>query len=137
VTLTWVLVDTNVWSEALRRDTPAHTPHIERFRAVLRNGVLATTGVVVQELFQGFHGPKDTSRLRDLVFAAEPITPDLHDHIEASAMYRRSRRQGIQLKTVDALIATMCLRADAELLTLDRDFDHLVEREGLRLWQPT
>ncbi|MHB8565267.1 MAG: PIN domain-containing protein, partial [Acidiferrobacteraceae bacterium] len=54
-----LFVDTSVWSLALRRDTPADHPAVAVLRKALMDGdTLVITGIVLQELLQGFHGPK-------------------------------------------------------------------------------
>jgi len=51
------------------------------------------------------------------------IDMDEDDALNAASLQVRLRRQGRQLSTVDALIATMALRYDLVLLTTDQDFD--------------
>ena len=54
-----LFVDTSVWSLALRRDAPVDAPEVEALTAALRGGEsLVTTGLVLQELLQGFAGPR-------------------------------------------------------------------------------
>ena len=53
-------MDTSVWSLALRRDRPADVPEVDALERALEEGELVTTtGLVYQELLQGFHGPRD------------------------------------------------------------------------------
>ena len=54
-----VLVDTSVWSLALRRDAPPDVPELEQLRTVLDGpDLVTTTGLILQELLQGFAGPR-------------------------------------------------------------------------------
>lgn len=48
--------------------------------------------------------------------------PDEADAENAAALQRSLRRQGLQLETIDALIAVAALRYDLVLLTTDKDF---------------
>ncbi len=41
----------------------------------------------------------------------------------------------MQLGTVDALIARLCIRHDLVLLSMGRDFAHPAKHCALRLWQ--
>ncbi|MDM7997953.1 MAG: hypothetical protein QUT30_19965 [Acidobacteriota bacterium] len=53
-----ILVDTSVWSLALRRDCPHDSQVVLRLKAVLKDGEnVFTTGWILQELLQGFRGP--------------------------------------------------------------------------------
>lgn len=55
-----LLVDTSVWSLALRRDVEATTPEIRALKeALLGSDTVVTTGIVLQELLQGFAGPHE------------------------------------------------------------------------------
>ena len=50
-----VLVDTSVWSLALRRDAPPDIKETQLLAQCLqRRDVLFSTGIIVQELLQGF-----------------------------------------------------------------------------------
>ena len=54
-----LLVDTSVWSLALRRDTAASEPEVDALKDALAGSeVVVTTGLILQELLQGFAGPK-------------------------------------------------------------------------------
>jgi len=129
------LVDTSVWSLALRKDSSSLEPTVHMLKeALLGADVVTTTGVVLQELLQGFSGPK--SKL-DIVerFAALPlIQPDRKDHIEAAEIRNLCRRAGIQIGTIDALIAQLCIRHEMQLLTADKDFTFAAAHCPLRIW---
>ena len=131
-----LLVDTSVWSLALRRDSPDEAPETDRLREALASGeAVFTTGLVLQELLQGFRGPT----ARDAIvarFASLPmIVPDRDDHVAAADLRNTCRRHGVQLGTVDALLARLCLHHDLELLTTDRDFHHAARHAPLRIWR--
>ena len=54
-----LLVDTSVWSLALRRDGPTDTKEVIALREALEGAdAVVTTGLILQELLQGFNGPK-------------------------------------------------------------------------------
>ena len=54
-----LLVDTSVWSLAFRRDTEVQVPEVLALRnALLGTNQVFSTGLVLQELLQGFYGPK-------------------------------------------------------------------------------
>lgn len=131
-----LLVDTCVWSLTLRRDTPRGVPAVDRLVAALAGGeTVYSTGLILQELLQGFAGPKARDQIVDRFSALPLVVPDRQDHIEAAALRNECRRAGVQIGTIDALLARLCLRHDLELLTTDRDFDHVAERAPLRIWR--
>ena len=60
-----LFVDTSVWSLALRRDTPGDAPEQVRLREALASQAeIWSTGLVLQELLQGFRGPRHAMRLQ-------------------------------------------------------------------------
>ena len=132
-----LFVDTSVWSLAFRRDLPGDAPEPCRLREALASGeAVYTTGIVLQELLQGFRG----STARDAIlerFAALPmIVPDRDDHVAAADVRNVCRRHGVQLGTIDALLVRLCLHHDLELLTTDGDFLHAARHTPLRVWRP-
>jgi len=132
-----LFVDTSVWSLALRRDRPPDVPEVLALRQALDEGELVTTtGLVYQELLQGFRGARD-QRAIAARFAALPfLSPDRHDHFEAAQLRDRARRRGVQVGTIDAVLAQLCIRYELRLLTTDADFARIAEREPLECWAP-
>ena len=129
-----LFVDTSVWSLAFRRDALAETPHSRRLRdALAGEETIVVTGVVLQELLQGFHGPKASARIVTLFSALPLVRPTLEDHVEAARLRNNCRRRGVQLGTIDALIAELCVRHDLHLLTADRDFERAAAYCPLKL----
>jgi len=53
------------------------------------------------------------------------LAPDTADHIQAAEIRNKSRRRGIQIGTIDALIAQLSLRYPLSLLTADKDFKYM------------
>lgn len=130
-----LFVDTSVWSLAFRRDAPATRPEVRALaRAIETDELIVTTGIVLQELLQGFWVPKARERILDRFSAVPLVMPDRDDHIRAAELRNRCRRAGIQIGTIDALLAELCLRHDLTMLTIDNDFSHIAERSALKLW---
>ncbi len=128
-----VFVDTSVWSLALRRDGSAD-PEISLLERSLAGGdIVITTGLILQELLQGFHGPKSRERIIQSFSLLPGITPEVEDHIEAAALRNTCRRKGVQVGTIDALIGQLCIRHSLQLLTTDGDFEHMAKHVPLSL----
>ena len=128
-----IFVDTSVWSLALRRDRSPE-PEVHLLESSLAGGdIIITTGLVLQELLQGFQGPKSKDKIIRSFSLLPVITPDLDDHIEAAGLRNTCRRKGIQVGTIDALIAQLCIRHCLQLLTTDEDFRHMAKHTSLSL----
>ena len=131
-----LFVDTSVWSLALRRDGPSSAPQVMALVRALENGdPVLTTGLVLQELLQGFSGPKAREQIIDRFSALPLLAPDRQDHIQASALRNACRRKGVQVGTIDALLAQLCIRHKLLLLASDHDFDSMAAHCALRIWR--
>lgn len=132
-----LLVDTSVWSLALQRDAKAEQPEVRALKdALLGEDVVVTTGLVLQELLQGFARPKAGAQIVERFASLALIQRDREDHIEAASLRNACRRAGVQLGTVDALIAQLCFRHEMILLSTDQDFIHAAKHCALKLWSP-
>ena len=133
-----LFVDTSVWSLALRRDAPPAVPEVEELKeALLGAAVVVTAGLVLQELLQGFSGPKASTQIIERFAALPLLQPDREDHIAAAALRNTCRRAGVQLGTVDALLAQLCIRHEVVLLSTDNDFVLAAKYCPLQVWSPT
>jgi predicted nucleic acid-binding protein len=130
-----LLVDTSVWSLALRRDTQATEPEVHRLKdALFGSEEVVTTGLILQELLQGFSGPKAQVQIVERFAALPLLQPDRDDHVNAAALRNTCRRAGVQIGTIDALLAQLCIRHELTLLTTDKDFTHAAKHCPLRVW---
>lgn len=130
-----MLVDTSVWSLALRRDSEQAEPEVAALRdALLGADQVFTTGLIVQELLQGFAGPRARSQLVERLSALAFLQPDRQDHIEAAEVRNACRRRGVQIGTIDALLIQLCRRHELVLLSTDQDFRAAANHIEFRLW---
>lgn len=132
-----LLVDTGVWSLALRRDTPAGVPEVDALaRALLGGDVVVSTGMVLLELLRGFVPSRARAAIQTSFDALDLIEPTRVDYVEAAAVATRCRAAGLQIGSVDALIARLAIAGDHVLLTTDRDFHHAARHVDLQVWVP-
>ena len=72
-----LLVDTSVWSLAFRRDGDSNSPSVDALRAALAGGdSIVTTGLILQELLQGFAGPRARKEIVERFAALPLLIPD-------------------------------------------------------------
>jgi len=132
-----VFVDTSVWSLALRRDTPPGLPEVVRLqRAIEQDEALVTTGLVLQELLQGFAGPAARDAIGERFAALPFLVPSRDDHVEAAELRNQCRRNGVQVGTIDALLARLCIRYELTMLSADRDYVLMQPWCALSVWRP-
>lgn len=133
-----LFVDTSVWSLAFRRGSPPPgktSNEVNRLASALEGGeAVFTTGLILQKLLQGFAAPEARERILEHFAALPLVVPDRDDHIEAAGLQNACRRKGIQLGTINALLAQLCMHHRLTLLTTDREFNYIAELFPLTLW---
>jgi predicted nucleic acid-binding protein len=131
-----LLVDTSVWSLALRRDAPPDVPEVQALRGALAGGeIVATTGVILQELLQGVVPERARTQIIEMFSALEYLTPSREDHVAAAGVRNTLRSAGVQVGTIDALIAHLAIAGGHTLLTTDNDFPAASSHISLQLWR--
>jgi len=93
-----------------------------------------SAGLVLQELLQGFAGPKDRVRLVESPSALAFLQSVKGDHLEAAEVRNSCRRRGVPNGTMDALLIQLCRGNDLTLLTTDQDFHSGAKYIAFSLW---
>ena len=127
-----VLVDTSVWSIALRRDRPPPGREIEARRAAIERGDVCLLGVILQELLQGFPSLDRTHRLAERLSPFPLLSLHRGDYVYAAEIRNRCRAKGLAISTIDAQIAAAAINHRCALLTIDRDFAGIARHFPLR-----
>jgi predicted nucleic acid-binding protein len=133
-----VLVDTPVWSLALRR-RPEHLSGQEQqltqsLAELIRGGRVQMLGPIRQELLSGIREEAQHRKLRDCLRAFQEHPLEAADYEEAAHMNNRCRAQGIAGSPVDFLICAAAHRCGWAILTTDRDFQNYASVLPLRLY---
>jgi predicted nucleic acid-binding protein len=130
-----VIVDTTVWIDYLRGTDNAETLWLDEQLTRQRLGL---TDLILCEVLQGVREPSLFTQVRDELLAFHLFETGGKDLAIASALnYRTLREQGYTVRrTIDCLIATLCLQAGHELLHRDRDFEVFEKALGLRVVHP-
>lgn len=131
-----VLVDTSVWSVALRRRAASSEPAVFELRELIREGRAALAGVVRQEILSGVRDPRDFGRLRDHLraFPDEAVVTD--DYERAAECLNACRVRGVQGSNTDFLLCAISERLQYPILTTDADFSRFARVLPLRRYQP-
>ena len=132
-----VLVDTPVWSLALRRKPEALNPRerqlTETLAELVREGRVQLLGPVRQELLSGIREEAQFRKLRDYLRAFPEHPLEAKDYEEAAHMNNRCRTRGIAGSAIDFLICAAAHRRGWSILTTDRDFHNYASVLPLRL----
>jgi predicted nucleic acid-binding protein len=133
-----LLVDTPVWSLALRRKHADLSPREERvtqaLAEVIRDGRAQLVGVVRQELLSGIREEERFRKLRDYLRAFDDPPLETADHEQAAQMHNRCRARGIAGSAIDFLICAMASRRNWQIFTTDHDFERYGRVLGLKMY---
>lgn len=129
-----MLVDTSVWSLALRKHGPTLHPATDKLAQLLRDGEdLFLTGTILQEVLQAFRA-ESTFRRMVQQFEPFPLLPvDRSDSIAAARLFRLCAQKGAGASTVDCQIAVLAIRHRCALLSTDKDFERMARYCDLTL----
>ncbi len=131
-----VLIDTSVWSLALRRAKPTSVDIVRQLTSLVEQGLVAMIGPIRQELLSGVRHAPQFTKLRDHLRAFPDIRLDHLDHEEAATYFNRCRAKGVQGSNTDFLIAAVAARYELEIFTTDRDFLELARLLPIKLYSP-
>jgi predicted nucleic acid-binding protein len=136
-----VVVDTPVWSLALRRAgrplTVAEADVVAVFRELLTEGRCVLPGLVRQEVLQGIARKEQFELVRRDLAELPDEAPWASDYVRAAQMYNRCRGRGVQPTTVDMFLCALAARLKAAIFTLDEDFVGYARVLGLPLLRVT
>jgi hypothetical protein len=131
-----VLVDTSVWSLALRRQAPRNTAVERELSELVREGRIVMIGAIRQELLSGVREEIQFKKLRDRLRAWSDLELDESDYEEAASCFNRCRAKGVQGGDTDLLLCALGLRRTLAVFTTDQDFKHYAKVLGIKLHEP-
>jgi len=132
-----VLVDTPVWSLALRR-RPDHLSGSQQNLAnvlteLIREGRVQLVGPIRQELLSGIREDAQFKKIRDYLRAFREPSLEAEDYEDAARMSNQCRSRGIAGSPVDLLICAAAHRRGWAILTTDQDFQNYASVLPVRL----
>ena len=134
-----VLVDTPVWSLALRRRGSDLNPREQRLTTALReliqDGRAQLVGPVRQELLSGLREESIFNKLRDQLRAFDETPLHAADYEEAAHLNNQCRARGIAGSAIDFLICATAQRRAWQIFTTDRDFSRYAAVLPLKLYR--
>jgi predicted nucleic acid-binding protein len=123
-----VLVDTPVWSLALRRRAvdlgPQERLLTQTLYELVREGRVQLLGATRQEVLSGIRDESQFRRIRDDLRAFADVSLGMRDYEEAAEMSNKCRGAGLAGTSVDMLICAVALHNGWQIFSTDRDFTH-------------
>jgi predicted nucleic acid-binding protein len=130
-----VLVDTAVWSLALRRQVRPEHASVSELTSLIEDRLVAMIGPVRQEILSGIKERAHFDRLRQHLRAFPDVEITSQDYEEAASFFNRCREKGIQGSNTDFLICAVAARHEFSIFTTDSDFEHFAHVLPIKLHQ--
>jgi len=132
-----VLIDTSVWSLALRR-SPRHLSPREgaiaaEFAELIKEGRARIIGIIRQELLSGIKAQPQFEKLLKILraFPDEPLTTA--DYEAAALASNQCRSKGLAVSVSDMLICAVAQSRDWAIFSTDPDFSRYAKILPIRL----
>lgn len=134
-----VLVDTSVWSLALRRSKRTSKDEIiaESFSELIREGRVKMIGPIRQELLSGISDETQFQKLKKQLNAFEDLPIHTENYERAAEMSNECRKKGICGSHVDFLICSIAEFYHLSIFTTDKDFSFYTKHLPIRLYNET
>ena len=129
-----VIVDTSVWSLALRRrNTSQANSVVILVRDLITQGNVVLLGAVRQEILSGIRSQEQYNRLKDSLRAFPDLELQIKDYELASEFFNTCRSKGVQGANTDFLICAAAVNRNYSILTTDRDFNNFAQYIPIKL----
>lgn len=134
-----VLVDTTIWSLALRRRSEdlnrRETRLVQEWESLVEAGQVLLIGPIRQEILSGIRPESDflTVRKRLSAFGCIEVLPE--DYDQAAMFFNTCRGKGFSGTPVNLLICAVASRAEVPIFTTDEDFVRYADVLPIRLYE--
>ena len=131
-----VLVDTSVWSIALRRGKQVESPPARELRNLIADHRVEIIGPIRQELLSGICETSQFKKLEKHLAAFPDIPITTEDYVTASRFFNICRSKGVQGSNTDFLICAVAVRSRLAIFTTDKDFPLFAKHLPVVLHEP-
>ena len=127
-----ILVDTTVWIDLF---LDHETPQVKKLEnLILQQEDLCTCGVIMTEILQGIRSDQEYLKILSVLTNLLYLPMDQSVFIQSSNIFRTLRKKGITIrKSIDCMIAAVCIEHNCQLLHNDRDFAFIADSFPLQL----
>jgi len=129
-----VLVDTCIWSYALRHKKPNLEIELT-LKEIIKDGRIIMIGPIRQEILSGISKEAQFESLKEHLSPFED-TPLISDHfIKAAQFSNICMKKGIQGSNIDFLICSVAFLENLEIFTTDLDFKNYEKYLPIKLFE--
>jgi len=127
-----VLVDTCIWSHALRHNKPDKSI-IKKLTDLINDGRAVLIGPIKQELLSGVQRTDQFEKLKEILSSFEEIQLQSYHFEKAAEFCNICRSKGIQGSTIDFLICSVAHSENMIIYTIDKDFEFYAKYLPIKL----
>jgi predicted nucleic acid-binding protein len=131
-----VVVDTSIWSSALRRGVKNNSAAVQELRHLVQDHRVQMIGPVRQEILSGIRHESQFNKLKAHLenFPDLPIITE--DYVAAAKFFNRCRSNGVQGSNTDFLICAVAVRNKFAIYSTDKDFDLFSKHIPIVMYRP-
>lgn len=130
-----VIIDTCVWSQALRRNSSKNQKIVKELSELIKDVRVQLIGPIRQEILSGIKSDKQFSELQEYLSAFLDLSIETMDYEKAAEFYNICRRKGVRGSNTDFLICALAFHRDLEIFTIDKDFENFQKYIPIKLYK--
>jgi len=121
-----ILVDTSVWSLALRKkpNNSEEMVIISKLQEMITNSLVVVLGTIRQELLSGISDVSQFEKLKTAMRYYDDFRLYIEHYETAARFHNLCRKNGIQGSHTDFLICAVAKMEGFSIFTLDKDFEN-------------
>jgi predicted nucleic acid-binding protein len=119
-----VLVDTSIWSKALRRSAGQNPIERQTLADLIASQRALIMGPIRQEILSGIKEERQFEELKDRLIPFPDVPLLTEDFVTAAKFFNLCRAKGIQGSNTDFLICAVAVNNRLSIFTADEDFAH-------------
>jgi len=128
-----VLVDTSIWSLALRRNSDLYRKEVRELLELIAEYRVVIIGPIRQELLSGISDKIIYDNLKEKLSSFEDVELKTDHYEYAAELFNRCRSNGVQGSHIDFLICSVSIKNNYSIYTMDKDFFNYVKYTDIRL----
>jgi hypothetical protein len=134
-----VVVDTSIWSLALRRKKENLNSNeenlVKELIELINEGRVILIGPIRQEILSGITDLRKFNQLKSKLIAFSDFQLTTNDFEKAAEFFNNCRAKGVQGSHIDFLICAFSFNHNFSIFTTDLDFYHYSECLKLNLYK--
>lgn len=131
-----VVVDTSIWSSALRRGVQNNSAAVQELRHLVQDHRVQMIGPVRQEILSGIRHESQFNKLKAHLENFPDLSIITEDYVAAAKFFNLCRAKGVQGSNTDFLICAVAVRNKFAIYSTDKDFDLFSKHIPIVMYRP-